>query len=68
VTTPLKMSSSESPACASSSCGKYTLPLLALKEKWNSHSVNAWSHAIFMPCSSKNLQGIISYLLLSYIP
>jgi hypothetical protein len=28
----LKMSSSESPACASSSCGKYILPLVALKD------------------------------------
>lgn len=30
VTLPANMSSSESPACASSSCGRYILPLLAL--------------------------------------
>lgn len=33
VTLPAKMSSSVSPACANSSWGKYTLPLLALRSK-----------------------------------
>lgn len=35
VTFPAKMSSSETPACASSSCGRYILPLAALHQQTN---------------------------------
>ncbi|MFS7955260.1 hypothetical protein Hanom_Chr07g00640551 [Helianthus anomalus] len=50
VTFAANISSSDSPACASSSCGRYTLPLLALYQKQPHHKNYAYIFTIYSIC------------------